>query len=132
MAQSQAIKAFRSSNMDNSINNESHELVLKQHDFASAQWETEWEDFEPTWSPYEDPEVDEESEDEGDIYTDGDSDSDIDPWHEADGYYSVDDVFSQDNIEYVHFGKGMEFDGDQWIWENDVDLSSEMSRGSFL
>ncbi|OOQ90572.1 hypothetical protein PEBR_03705 [Penicillium brasilianum] len=128
MAQSQVIKAFRSSNMDNSINNEFHELVLEQNDFVSDQWETEWEDFEQNWSPYDDSEGDEEPEEDDDFYNDGDSDSDIDSWHEADGYYSDDDGCMQDNIEYVHFGKGMEFNGEQWIWENDDDLSSEMSR----
>jgi hypothetical protein len=36
--------------------------------------------------------------------------------------------YGQDCVEYVHFGKGLEYDGERRIWEEDVDFWSEMSR----
>jgi hypothetical protein len=38
----------------------------------------------------------------------------------------------RDSVEYVHFGKGLEYDGERWVWEEDVDLWSEMSRFSTI
>lgn len=121
LAHSQTSKAITSSKMENSFTNRSHGLVPEQHEFQSDQSESDWEDFDLTWSPYVDL-GDEEPEEEDDFYADGDSCADVDLWGDADGSYSDDDEWMQDCVEYVHFGRGMEFDGGQWIWEEDVDL----------
>ncbi|KAJ5369750.1 uncharacterized protein N7496_005842 [Penicillium cataractarum] len=111
--------------MENSLTNQPHELIPRQHEFPSYQWESDWEDFELHWSLYDDLEGDEEPEEEDDFYTDGDSCSDIDLCDEADGSYSVGDEWMQDCVEFVHFGRGMVFDGEGWVWEEDVDLWSK-------
>ena len=67
-----------------------------------------------------------EFHDEEDIEIGDDSDAEQD--YETDGDSSVDDYYVSESIEYVRFGKWLEYDGDQWGWEEDIDVWSEMSR----
>ncbi|OKP14040.1 hypothetical protein PENSUB_309 [Penicillium subrubescens] len=49
---------------------------------------------------------------------------------EADEELSVDEEYVQDCVEYVHFGKGLEYDRERWIWKKDVDFESEIKESN--
>jgi hypothetical protein len=114
--------------MESLQNSFSHELSRAEQELEPRPLENDWEYDEPTWSSYDGLEVDEEP-DEDSLFHPGDASySDVEQGRDADEELSLDEEYVQDSVEYVHFGKGLEYDGEQWIWEEYVDLWSELSR----
>lgn len=79
--------------------------------YAEEEWDWELENFDM---------ADEFYESEGDFYGYLEQDDqmiDID-WHSE----PEEDDHLSDALEFVHFGKRMEFDGSQLVWLKDLDL----------
>jgi hypothetical protein len=108
--------------MECSLNSFSHELAREEYELEPCPFESDWDHAELSRSFYNDKEADEGPEGHDVFY------SDDEQVQEADEELSVVEEYGQDCVEYVHFGKGLEYDGKGWIWEEDVDFWSEMSR----
>jgi hypothetical protein len=112
--------------MGYSIDNILYELKQEQYEIELLSMERDWEFSAESWSSLDDLGWD-EFPDEEDLL-EIDDESDAQPDYEADDDSSVDDDFVSESIEYVCFGKWLEHDGEQWVWEDDTDMWSEMSR----
>lgn len=100
--------------------NVSHHAVYERYvlqSYAKEEWDWELENFDM---------ADEFYESEGDFYGDLEQDDQVNDfdWHSE----TEEDDRSSDALEFVHFGKGMEFDGGQWVWAKDLDLWWVMDR----
>lgn len=113
--------------MESSFNSFPHEPARIEYELNLCQ-ESDWEYDELSWSFHDALEANEEPEEDDVFYTDDATYSDVEDVQEADEELSVDQEDVQDSLEYVHFGKGLEYDGEGWIWEQDVDFWPEMSR----
>lgn len=102
-----------------------HEAVCERYVFlsdAEEEWDSELE--------YRDVTADSYIESEGeDFYFEKENIADTELFSDAEGDdYDIDECCSDgddhsfDAVEYVYFGKGMEFDGSQWMWGKDEDL----------
>lgn len=91
-----------------------HHAVYERYvlqSYAGEEWDWEFGNFDM---------ADEFYQSEGDFYgylEQDDQVNDIDWQSGTEG-----DEHSSDALEFVHFGKGMEFDGSQWVWVKDLDL----------
>ncbi|KAF3386383.1 hypothetical protein F1880_001642 [Penicillium rolfsii] len=96
-----------------------YQLAHEEHELETYLVDSDASFHELNWVFYDDIEAAEEPE-QDDVFYDNASDSDVE-WDEADEEITVDEEYVQDYVEYVHFGKGLEYDGERWIWEEDVD-----------
>lgn len=114
--------------MESSQNSFPNELSREEYELEQCPFAGDWEYDELTWSVYDDTKTDEKPEEDNIYYSDDSSYPDDEQVKGADEESIVDEENVQDLVEYVHFGKGLELDGEKWIWEEDVDFWSEMSR----
>lgn len=117
--------------MDHSNNNLSHEPVCERYVSQSCPEEWDREYFDLIFESYNESDGDEDFEDDKIFDTDFDSDTEQAYDHEDGGYnHEVECVQDcmQDCVEYVKFGKGMEHNGSDWVWEKDPDSWWAMSR----
>jgi hypothetical protein len=114
--------------MESSQDSFPHELSREEYEHEQCPFESDWEYDKLSRPFHDDIEADEEPEEDNVFLTNDFSYSDDDEVQEADEELSVDEEYVQDCVEYVHFGKGLEYDREWWIWKKDVDFESEISR----